>query len=134
IVPNGTAGYTVGRKLPKMGWHAMDTRELHFEDCYVPNELLLGENESLGLRAFLTALDVGRISIAALSVGLAQACLDAALSYAKERKQFGQPISKWQAIQFKLADMATEVELARLITYKAAWLHDQGLPFGKEAA
>ena len=134
IVPKGTPGYVIGRNLDKMGWHGMDTRELFFQDCRVPNDLLLGGNDSLGLRAFLSALDVGRISIAALSVGLAQACLDAALSYAKQRKQFGQPISKFQAIQFKLAAMATELELARLIAYKAAWLCDSGLPYSKEAA
>jgi short-chain 2-methylacyl-CoA dehydrogenase len=134
IVPNGTPGYILGRNLAKMGWHGMDTRELFFQDCRLPNDLLLGGNDSLGLRAFLTALDVGRISIAALSVGLAQACLDAALSYAKQRNQFGQSISKFQAIQFKLADMATEVELARLMAYKAAWLCDSGQPYSKEAA
>ncbi|MCC7104721.1 MAG: acyl-CoA dehydrogenase family protein [Chloroflexi bacterium] len=134
IVPRGTPGYEIGRNLDKMGWHAMDTRELAFRDCRVPADHLLGEQPSIGLRAFLSALDVGRISVAALSLGLAQACLTAALDYARQRHQFGQPISKFQAIQFKLADMATQVELSRLITYKAAWLHDERQPYKTEAA
>jgi alkylation response protein AidB-like acyl-CoA dehydrogenase len=134
IVPKGTPGYEIGKNLDKMGWHAMDTRELAFRDCRVPADQLLGEQPSIGLRAFLSALDVGRISVAALSLGLAQACLTAALDYAGQRQQFGQPISKFQAIQFKLADMATQVELSRLITYKAAWLHDAGQPYKTEAA
>jgi len=133
IVPRGTPGYIEGQRLRTIGWYGMDTRELIFDDCRVPRENLLGE-EGAGLRQFLNILDPGRISVAALSLGLAQACLEAALKYAKERIQFGQPIAKFQATQFKLAEMATQVELARLITYKAAWLYDRKLPHSKEAA
>ena len=133
IVPRGTGGYTQGPKYAKMGWRAADTRELIFSDCKIPKENLLGE-KGVGFRQFLQVLDASRISMAALSVGVAQACLDASLKYAKERIQFGRPISKFQAISFMLADMATEIELARLMYYKAAWLKDSGKPYTKEAA
>jgi short/branched chain acyl-CoA dehydrogenase len=133
IVPKGTPGYIIGKPYKKMGWKASDTRPLTFEDCVVPEEDILGQRGD-GFKQFMRILDGGRIAIAALSVGLAQACLDEALSYAKERKQFGKPISKFQAIQFKLADMDTEIELARLMYYKAAWLHMEGKPFAREAS
>ena len=133
IVPKGTPGYIIGNSYKKMGWKASDTRPLTFEDCIVPEGDILGERGD-GFKQFMEILDGGRIAIAALSVGLAQACLDEALSYAKERKQFGQPISKFQAIQFKLADMDTEIELARLMYYKAAWLHMQSQPYTREAS
>ncbi|MDQ6660904.1 MAG: acyl-CoA dehydrogenase family protein [Chloroflexota bacterium] len=133
IVPKGTPGYSIGSPYKKMGGRASDTRPLSFEDCVVPEGNILG-GRGEGFGQFLQILDAGRIAIAALSTGLAQACLDEALSYAKERKQFGQPISKYQAIQFKLADMDTDIELSRLIYYKAAWLHMQGKPFRREAA
>ena len=119
LIPRETPGYVVQPAYDKLGWHSSDTHPLAFDDCRVPEENLLGRRGG-GLRQFLHTLTGGRVAIAALSVGLAQACLDASLSYAKERTQFGRPISAFQAIQFKLADMATEVELARLITYKAA--------------
>ena len=128
IVPMGTAGYSVSKDYDKMGWRASDTHELAFQDARVPRENLLGQRGE-GFHQFLTILDGGRISVAALSVGLAQAAYDAAFRYATERTQFGKPISKFQAIQFRLADMATEIELARLMTYKAAWLKDQGRDF-----
>ncbi|HCJ10889.1 MAG TPA: acyl-CoA dehydrogenase, partial [Clostridiales bacterium] len=133
IVPTDAPGFSVGKKYAKLGLKASDTAELIFEDCRLPADALLGERNA-GLRQFLTALDGGRISIAALSVGIAQACLDASLPYAKTRVQFGRPISSFQAVQFKLADMAMETELARLMTYKAAWLKDSGRPFSREAA
>ncbi|TMC14917.1 MAG: acyl-CoA dehydrogenase [Chloroflexi bacterium] len=119
MVPQGTPGYTVEKPYRKLGWHSSDTHPLTFQDCRVPEENILGRRGG-GYRQFLHTLAGGRVAIAALSVGLAQACFDAALAYAKERKQFGKPISSFQAIQFKLADMATELELARTITYKAA--------------
>jgi len=133
MVPRGTPGFRLGRNLGKIGWDATDTRELVFEDCRVPADHLIGER-GVGLRQFMKALAVGRISVAALSLGLGQACLEAALEYARQRKQFGQPISRFQAIQFKLADMATAVENARLLSYKAAWLYDRGREYAKEAA
>ena len=132
VVPNGTPGYTQAKPYRKMGWHASDTRELHFEHCLVPHENLVGQR-GRGYRQFLQVLDGGRISVAAIGVGLAQGALEMSLSYARQRQAFGQPISKFQAIQHKLADMATNVELARLMTYKAAWLKDQGRPFAYEA-
>jgi short-chain 2-methylacyl-CoA dehydrogenase len=119
LVPRDTPGYTVEPAYRKLGWHSSDTHPLAFDDCRVPAENLLGRRGG-GHRQFLHTLTGGRVAIAALSVGLAQACLDAALAYAKERRQFSKPIASFQGIQFKLADMATEVELARLITYKAA--------------
>ncbi len=133
IVPRGTPGYIIGNSYKKMGWKASDTRPLTFEDCVVPGEDILGQRGD-GFKQFMQILDAGRVAIAALSVGLAQACLDEALSYAKQRRQFGQPISKFQAIQFKLADMDTEIEVARLMYYKAAWLHMQGQPYSREAS
>ncbi|HZO70800.1 MAG TPA: acyl-CoA dehydrogenase family protein [Ktedonobacteraceae bacterium] len=133
IVPKDTPGYIIGNPYKKMGWRASDTRPLAFEDCVVPEQNVLGQRDE-GFKQFMHILDAGRIAIAALSVGLAQACLDEALSYAKMRKQFGQPISKFQAIQFKLADMDAEIELARLMYQKAAWLHMQGKPYRREAA
>ncbi|GHO84578.1 acyl-CoA dehydrogenase family protein [Dictyobacter formicarum] len=133
IVPRDTPGYVIGKAYKKMGWKASDTRPLAFEDCQVPEGNILGRPGD-GFKQFLLILDAGRVAIAALSVGLAQACLDEALSYAQQRKQFGQPISKFQAIQFKLADMDMEIELARLMYYKAAWLHMQGKPYTREAS
>ncbi|HEY7848505.1 MAG TPA: acyl-CoA dehydrogenase family protein, partial [Ktedonobacterales bacterium] len=116
-----------------MGWKASDTRPLAFEDCLVPDEQRMGDKGD-GFRQFMLILDSGRIAISALNVGLAQACFDESQRYAGERRQFGRPIAAFQAIQFKLADMAMEIELARLMYYKAAWLHMQGLPYTKEAS
>ncbi|HKV56675.1 MAG TPA: acyl-CoA dehydrogenase family protein [Ktedonobacteraceae bacterium] len=133
IVPRDTPGYIIGNAYKKMGWKASDTRPLTFDDCVIPEGDILGKRGD-GFKQFMQILDAGRVAIAALSVGLAQACFDEALAYSKERKQFGQPISKFQAIQFKLADMDTEIELARLMYYKAAWLHMQGKPYTREAS
>ncbi len=133
IVPTDTPGLKISDNYDKMGVRGSNTAEIVLEDVRVPKENLLGDPEA-GFKQFLRTLDGGRISIAALGVGIAQASLDRALEYAKERKQFGQPISSFQAIQFKLADMAMEVELARNMVMKAAWLKDQGKPFSKEAA
>jgi short-chain 2-methylacyl-CoA dehydrogenase len=133
IVPNGTGGYEISAPMRKMGWNAADTRELSFRDCQVPEGNLLGERGE-GFRQFLEILDGGRISIAAMGLGLAQGAYDLAAGYARERQQFGQAISKFQAIQFKLADMATEIEAGRGLVYKAAWLKDQGRPFAQAAA
>jgi alkylation response protein AidB-like acyl-CoA dehydrogenase len=133
IVPVGTPGFTVGKAYKKIGWHASDTRELAFAGCRVPEENLLGTRGE-GFRNFLIILDGGRVAIGALAVGLAQGCVEQSIAYAKERKQFGRPISDFQAIQFKLADMATQTDLARLAVYRAAWMKDQGLPFKKEAS
>jgi short-chain 2-methylacyl-CoA dehydrogenase len=133
VVENGTAGYEQGEPYRKMGWNASDTRPLTFDDCRVPEENLLGPRGA-GFKQFLHILDIGRIGVAAMGVGLAQGALDEALAYAKERKAFGQPISKFQAIQAKLADMATEIEAARLLTYKAAYLKDQDRNFTITAA
>jgi short-chain 2-methylacyl-CoA dehydrogenase len=133
IVPNGTPGYEQAQPYRKMGWNASDTRPLTFTDCHVPEENLLGERGA-GFRQFLHVLDIGRIGVAAMGVGLAQGALDQALAYAQERRAFGRPISKFQMIAAKLADMATEIEAARLLTYRAAWLKDQGQPFALTAA
>jgi alkylation response protein AidB-like acyl-CoA dehydrogenase len=133
IIENGTPGYEQGTPYRKMGWNASDTRPLMFEGCRVPEENLLGPRGA-GFKQFLHILDIGRIGVAAMGVGLAQGALDEALKYAKERKAFGQSISKFQAIQGKLSDMATEIEAARLLTYKAAWLKDQGRNFTLTAA
>ena len=133
IVERGTAGYEQGTPYRKMGWNASDTRPLTFSDCRVPEENLLGPRGQ-GFKQFLHILDIGRIGVAAMGVGLAQGALDEALAYAKERRAFGQPISKFQAIQGKLADMATEIEAARLLTYKAAFLKDEGRNFTLTAA
>jgi len=123
----------MGPKMRGIGWRGLDTRELYFDDVWVPDEHLVGD-PAMGLGQFLRTLEVGRISIAALSLSLTQAVLDLALDYAREREQFGQPIGKFQAIQFKLADIATELEAARWLTYRAASLRDAGEPFQKEAA
>ncbi len=133
IVENGTPGYDQGVSYRKMGWNASDTRPLTFSDCRVPEENLLGPRGQ-GFKQFLHVLDIGRVGLSAMGVGLAQGALDQALAYAKERRAFGQPISKFQAIQTKLADMATEIEAARLLTYKAAWEKDQGRQFTLTAA
>ena len=133
IVPNGTPGYSQEEPYRKMGWNASDTRPLVFEDCRVPEENLLGPRGA-GFKQFLQILDGGRIGVAAMGVGLAQGALDEALAYAKERQAFGKSISKYQLIQAKLADLATEIEAARLLTYKAALLKDEGEPFTLTAA
>ena len=133
VVERGTAGFTMGPKMRGIGWRGLDTRELYFDDVWVPDEHLIGQ-PNLGLSQFLRTLEVGRISVAALSLSLTQAVLDMATSYAGQRVQFGQPISKFQAVQFKLADIATELEAARRLTYRAASLRDVGQPFQKEAA
>jgi len=133
VVPNGTPGYEISAPMRKLGWKASDTRELSFRDCAVPEENLLGPRGQ-GFHQFLEILDGGRISVAAMGVGLAQGAYDLAFAYAQEREQFGRPISSFQAIQFKLADLATEIEAARGMVVKAAWLRDQGRPFAKEAA
>jgi alkylation response protein AidB-like acyl-CoA dehydrogenase len=133
VVEKDTPGFTMGTKMRGIGWRGLDTRELAFDDVWVADDQLVGD-PAMGLSQFLQTLEVGRISIAALSLSLTQAVLDLALDYAGERKQFGQPISKFQAIQFKLADIATELEAARWLTYRAAALRDAGEPFLKEAA
>ena len=133
IVPQETPGFTRGPGYEKLGWRASDQHPLYFEDCRVPEANLLGERGK-GFRQFLATLDAGRVAVAALSVGLAQACLDEALARAKQREQFGRSISEFQAVQFKLADMAMEIELARNLVLKAAWLKDEGRPFGREAS
>ena len=133
IVPNGTPGYDISKPMKKLGWRASDTRELSFKDAAVPEENLLGPRGQ-GFRQFLEILDGGRISVAAMGVGLAQGAYDLALSYARERRQFGKPIAQFQAVQFRLADMATELEAGRNLVYKAAWLKDQGRDFALAAA
>jgi short/branched chain acyl-CoA dehydrogenase len=133
IVAHDTPGYEQGEPYRKMGWNASDTRPLTFSDCHVPEDNLLGERGA-GFKQFLHVLDIGRIGVAAMGVGLAQGALDEALKYAKERRAFGRPISKFQTIQAKLADLATEIAAARLLTYHAAWLKDQNQPFGLTAA
>ena len=133
IVANGTPGYEQAAPYRKMGWNASDTRPLTFTDCRVPEENLLG-GRGKGFQQFLQVLDIGRIGVAAMGVGLAQGALDQALAYAKERRAFGKPISKFQLIQAKLADVATEIAAARLLTYHAAWLKDQKRPFNVVAA
>jgi short/branched chain acyl-CoA dehydrogenase len=133
VVEKDTPGFTMGPKMRGIGWRGLDTRELYFDDVWVPDDHLVGD-PAMGLSQFLRTLEVGRISIAALSLSLTQAVLDLAAGYARERVQFGQPISKFQAVQFKLADIATELEAARWLTYRAASLRDDGLPFQKEAA
>ena len=133
VVPNGTPGYEISPPMEKIGWRASDTRELSFSDAAVPEGNLLGERGQ-GFRQFLEILDGGRISVAAMGVGLAQGAYDLAFRYAQEREQFGQAIARFQAVQFRLADMATEIEDGRQLVYKAAWLKDQGRAFAKEAA
>ena len=133
IVEKDTPGFTRRAMHGKMMWRASDTAELFFDECRVPYENVLGKVGD-GSRIMLSTLDNGRLSIAAMGLGCAQGAFEMALSYAQERKQFGQPISKFQAISFKLADMATKIELARTLLYKACWLKDNYLPFAKEAA
>ncbi len=126
VVPKGTPGFRAGKKETKLGMRASDTAEVLFEDCRVPADAMVGE-EGQGFINTLQVLGAGRIGIAALAVGLAQGAYEAALKYAKDRRQFGQPIASFQAIQWKLADMATKIEAARLLTYRAAWMKDQGV-------
>ena len=133
LVPNGTPGYEVGEPYRKMGWRASDTRPLSFDDCRVPASNLVGRPGG-GFRQFMKVLEGGRIGVAAMGVGLAQGALDEALTYAKQRQAFGQQISKFQAIQIKLADMSAEIEAARLLTYRAAWQMDEGQLFLLAAA
>jgi alkylation response protein AidB-like acyl-CoA dehydrogenase len=133
LVPNGTPGYEQGEPYRKMGWNASDTRPLTFTDCRVPAENLVGARGA-GLRQFLHVLDIGRIGVAAMGVGLAQGALDQALAYARERRAFGRPISKFQSIQAKLADLSAEIEATRLLTHKAAYLKDGNQPFTLVAA
>jgi len=133
IVEKGSPGFTVARKLKKLGNRSSDTGELVFEDCIVPRENLIGE-ENKGFYYIVGALKSGRITYGGRAVGVAQAAFEAALKYAQERVQFGQPIGKFQVNQFKLAQMATEIEAARIFTYKAAWMLDQGMECMKEAS
>ncbi|NVO20760.1 MAG: acyl-CoA dehydrogenase family protein [Bacteroidetes bacterium] len=133
IVEKGTAGFTRRTMHGKMMWRASDTAELFFDDCSVPEENLLGHIGE-GSKIMLSTLDNGRLSIAAMGLGCAQGAFELALRYSQERKQFGQAISKFQSISFRLADMATKIELARNLLYKACWLKDNNLPFAKEAA
>jgi short-chain 2-methylacyl-CoA dehydrogenase len=133
VVPNGTQGYTISAPMQKLGWKASDTRELSFQNARVPAGNLLGPRGK-GFQQFLTILDGGRISVAAMGVGLAQGAYDLAYAYAKEREQFGKPISKFQSVQQKLVDMATEIEAARYLVWKAAWEKDQGRDFAQTAA
>ena len=133
VVPNGTPGYTISEPMQKLGWRASDTRELSFQGARVPEENLLGPRGD-GFRQFLTILDGGRISVAAMGVGLAQGCYDLAVSYARDREQFGKPIARFQAVQTMLVDMATEIEAARYLVWKAAWEKDEGRDFARTAA
>jgi len=133
VVEKGTPGFSVGKHENKMGFRGLSAAELIFEDCFVPAENRLGE-DGQGFRVALVALDESRVTVGAEAVGIAQAALDAAISYSMERQQYGQRIANFQAIQWMLADMATQIEAARLLTYQAAWLHDQGLPYIKESA
>jgi butyryl-CoA dehydrogenase len=133
LVPTDAEGFEVGPHYRKLGWRASDTHEVVLRGCRVPEGNLLGER-GRGIRQFLQVLDGGRIAVAAMSVGLAQACLDASLRYATEREAFGRPIGGFEGVQFKLADMRVQIEAARLLTYRAAWLRDEGRPFATEAA
>lgn len=133
FVPRETEGYGVGKRLRGIGWRSVDSRELIFDNCRVPKDHLIGETDR-GLSQFLSALEVGRITIAALSMSLTEAVLEMALDYSKNRRQFGRPISKHQAIQMKIADIASHLEAVRWLVFRAAWLRDQGRPFRKEAA
>jgi alkylation response protein AidB-like acyl-CoA dehydrogenase len=133
IVPNGTEGYVISPPMEKLGWRASDTRELSFQGARVPEGNLLGPRGK-GFSQFMQILDGGRISVAAMGLGLAQGAYDLAAAYAGERQQFGQPIREFQAIRFALVDLATEIESARGLVYRAAWLKDAGRPFAKEAA
>ena len=133
IVDRGTSGFSVAKKENKLGMRASDTASLSFDDCYVENDRLVGE-AGQGFIQAMKVLDGGRISIAALSVGIAQGAYEAAVRYSKERYQFGKPIAEFQAIQFKLADMATEIDAARLLTYRAAAIKDSGRTTNKESS
>lgn len=133
IVEKETPGFSVGRHEDKLGIRGPSTTELLFEDCFVPEANRLGK-EGEGFKIALKSLDISRVAVAAQAVGIAQGAFDKALSYAKERQQFGQPIANFQAIQWMLADMATGIDAARLLTYRAAYLQDNGLPFVKEAS
>ena len=133
IVPAGTPGFTVGQGYEKVGWHASDTRDLSFDDCRVPLDHQLGER-GRGLANFLGILAGGRIALAALATGLIQGCVDECVRYAVQREAFGGPIGGFQAVQFKIADMEVQAELARNAYHRAAWLHAQGLPFGRAAS
>jgi short/branched chain acyl-CoA dehydrogenase len=133
VIPNGTPGYELSEPLHKLGWRASDTRALAFADCVVPEGNLLGPRGA-GLTQFLEILSGGRISVAALAVGLAQGAYDLAFAYARERNQFGRPLTAFQATKFKLADMATEIDAGRALVHRAAWLKDEGRPFALEAA
>jgi butyryl-CoA dehydrogenase len=133
IVPADTAGFSIGRMEEKMGLHASNTGELLFDDCRIPVENLLGE-EGEGDKLFLKTLDGGRIGIGAMALGLAQAAFEAASAYAKERRQFDRPIGSFQGVAFMIADMATQIDAARLMVYRAAWLKDAGKPYSTEAA
>ncbi|MHB8670199.1 MAG: acyl-CoA dehydrogenase family protein [Acidimicrobiales bacterium] len=133
MVPAGTPGMIVEPPYRKMGWHASDTHALAFTDCRVPGDSILGERGA-GFRNFLATLDEGRVAIAALAVGLAQACLEHSVAYAGTRQAFGGPIGRYQAVAFKCADLAVAVDAARALTYRAAWLRDLGRPFRREAA
>jgi alkylation response protein AidB-like acyl-CoA dehydrogenase len=133
LVESGTPGYKARPMHGKMMWRASNTSILYFEDCRVPKENMLGERGK-GFHQMLATLDGGRLSIGAMGLGGAQGCMEMAMNYAKERTQFGRAISSFQASAFKLADMAMEIESARLLLYKACWLRDQGKPFTKEAA
>ncbi|EPC8422787.1 acyl-CoA dehydrogenase AcdA [Bacillus wiedmannii] len=133
IVESDTPGFSVGKKESKLGIRSSPTTEIMFEDCRIPVENLLGE-EGQGFKVAMQTLDGGRNGIAAQAVGIAQGALDASVEYARERHQFGKPIAAQQGIGFKLADMATDVEAARLLTYQAAWFESEGLPYGKESA
>ncbi|MBP2368042.1 acyl-CoA dehydrogenase family protein [Pseudonocardia parietis] len=133
FVPDATAGYEKGRRLRKLGWHACDTRELVFTDCWVPDDHLIGDDGN-GLKQFMQVLDPGRISVAALALSLASAALEMAVRHAGEREQFGRKVGDFQAVGHKLADMATEVEAARALVYRAAWLADSGRPYAQAAA
>jgi short-chain 2-methylacyl-CoA dehydrogenase len=133
VVENGTPGYEQSPPLRKMGWRSSDTRELVFRGCRVAEGNLLGPRGN-GFKQFLEILDGGRISVAALGLGMAQGAFEMALRYAKQREQFGRPIGRFQAVQFKLADMATEIEAARNLVYKSAWLKDEGRSFAQAAA
>jgi butyryl-CoA dehydrogenase len=128
-----TEGVRAGKKEDKLGWRASDTRELHLEDAFVPAENQLGK-EGRGFINFMKTLDAGRVGVAALSLGLAEGAFDEALRYTQNRQQFGRKIWDFQAVQFRLADLATEIQAGKHLTYHAAWLQDQGRPFGKEAA
>jgi butyryl-CoA dehydrogenase len=133
IIEKGTPGFSFGKKEKKLGIRSSPTLEIIFEDCRVPAENMLGK-EGEGFKVAMMTLDGGRNGIAAQAVGIAQGALDASVNYAKERKQFGKPIAAQQGIGFKIADMATKVEAARLLTYQAAWLESEGKPYGKQSA